>query len=549
MGKKGARITYTKLLGLVTGFFLFGASAYAQEAQGTPAPLPTPKRIFRTALAGPVDSLDPALAESGSEILVMSNLVEPLLSRSQETGGLLPNAASKVTVSRDGLKITFTLREDLFWSNGKKVVAEDFAYGLRRLLQPSRRNWLAERLSVIKRAEEMLEGAILDPAQVGIQAKDSKTLVIELRKPSALILDVFCEPGTAPVHKESLERFKSSWGKPQNWVGNGPFVPVSFDENDLVLAKNPHHRLTANIAVDEVRIRWVESPAAGTDLYLRGEIDQFGLRDFSVPSNRIPRLAGRQDLFFQPDLRTFFLRLNTVRAPLSQLMLRQALAMAIDRPLLVSSVVLDGETPAYSLIPEGLRGYDPPHGYLLNILGAQKTLRDLGYCGKKKTEGVCKPVPLLTLIHPESEKKRKIALAVEAILKRNLKIDGLGVTQKSPDEFVRLVGEGDYIIALDDLAVTPDRPFGFLDAFRGGKSSAGGFSSKEFEELVKDVERSPEWNDTRAFLRRAESTLLRDGGIIPLFHGSTPILVSPAVRGYRPNIWDVHPYSEISLLK
>jgi oligopeptide transport system substrate-binding protein len=223
--------------------------------------------------------------------------------------------------------------------------------------------------------------------------------------------------------------------------------------------------------------------------------------------------------------------------------------MAIDRGLLLSSVALDGESEAYALIPDGIRKYDAPRGYLLNVLGAQKTLRDLGYCGKKKTEGVCKSVPPLNLIYPDSEKKRKVALALAALLKKNLGIDEFVLTQKSPEEFVRDVKDGDYMIALDDLAVTPDRPFGFLDAFRSGRATAGGFSSKEFEQYLKDAERAPDWNDARAFLRRAESTLLRDGGIIPLFHATTPILVSPAVAGYKPNIWDLHPYSQISLSK
>lgn len=493
--------------------------------------------------------MDPTTVEQSSEISVVSNLVEPLLSRDIESGTLVPGAAERLSVSTDGLRLTFTLRKNLVWSNGQKITAHDFVYSFRRLLSPERRNWLSQKLSIVKGGEEMLGGGVLAASQIGIRAKDARTLVLELRKPSALILDLFAEPGMAPVHRETLERVKSGWTKPANWVGNGPFVPISFNEKRLILGKNRHHRWASVIAVDEVHVLWVQNAAVGTDRYIAGEVHQFGYRDSGVPLHRIPRLAGRSDLLFQPDLRTLFLRLNTVKAPLSQTSLRQALAMALDRPLLTASVALDGETEAFALIPEGIRRYDAPRGYLLNIFGAQKMLRNLGYCGKMKTSGNCKPFPLLTLIYPESQKKRKVALAVEAILKRNLGIDGISVVAKAPNEFVQLVKQGDFMIALDDLAVTPDRPFGFLDAFRAGKSTAGGFSSREFERQLKEADRSVEWKETRGYLRRAESTLLRDGGIVPLFHGSTAVLVSPKIKGYKPNIWDIHPYAQISVSK
>ncbi|MFH1262673.1 MAG: peptide ABC transporter substrate-binding protein [Pseudomonadota bacterium] len=470
-----------------------------------------------------------------------------MLKRNPENGTLEPAAAERTTFSPDGHKITFYLRNDLFWSNGKKVTAEDYAYSLRRLLQPSQHGWLSDRLTLVKGGEEMREGMLLAPSQVGIDAKDETTLVLELKRPSSLFLDLFSEPGTGPVDRRAIERNKNGWAKPENWVGNGPFVPVSMDERGMVLAKNPHHRLAASIRIDEVRVTWVENGSSGVELYTNGSVDQFGLRDFGVPSNKVPRLAGRSDLLYEPDLRTVFLRLNAAKAPLSQVGLRQAMAMAIDRPLLLSSIGLSGESPAFSLIPSGIRGYEPPRGYLLSVLSAQKMIRDLGYCGKKKTEGACKPFPLLTLIHPESEQKRKIALTVETMLKRNLGIEGIVVTQKSPDEFVRLVSAGEYTMALDDLAVTPDRPFGFLEAFRTGRSTAGGFSSREFDQLLKEVEQSVEWNTARGFIRRAESTILRDGGIVPLFYATIPILISPAVTGYTPNLWDLHPFSDISL--
>jgi len=139
---------------IILFIFLVGEGAYAETGGKRK------KRVYRTAIAAPVDSLDPAHAESVSELILLSNLVEPLLSINPKTGSLMPAAAKKYTVSQDGLVIQFTLRKDLYWSNGEKILAKDFVYSLRRLVQPSVESWIGEKLRLIRGVDEMAEEQI-----------------------------------------------------------------------------------------------------------------------------------------------------------------------------------------------------------------------------------------------------------------------------------------------------------------------------------------------------------------------------------------------------
>lgn len=504
------------------------------------------KRSFRTAVKDSIFSLDPANAKNTAELWVLSNLVEPLLSLDFKKGHVRPQAAESYEVSKDGLVITFILRKDLFWSNGQKITSSDFVYSLRRLIRPETESWFSDRLRLIRGADEMADGAIMDPALLGIQEKDERSFVVVLQKPSIFSLHLFAEPGTAPVPKEAIQRHGSNWTNPKNWVGNGPFILTKHTERELILHKNPHHRLNSKIKLDEVRVAKIQNSREGVERYLAGELDQFGHRDFVIPSVRMQDFSGKKDLVFQSDLRTYFLRLNPSRPPFSREKIRQAFALATDRDLLKESIARGGEQKAYSLVPDGTLSYDAPRGYLYNASGARKILRDLGYCVKKQTRS-CKQFPLVELIYPGTEKKKKMALAIQAIFQRNLGVDRVSIQAKPREDFLRRIAQGKYKMALDDLAVLPEKPFAFLTSFQNGTNMAGGFSHFKFDSLLDSAERSLSWSKAKQKLRHAESILLREGGIIPLLHGSSPFLVSPRVKGFVPNLLDLHPFAEISL--
>ena len=103
------------------------------------------------------DSLDPHKARSMEATVVLRDLFEGL-TRLDRNAAPIPGAAASWTVSDDGLVYTFRLRPNLKWSNGDPVVAQDFAAGLRRLVDPATASQYAQIVDVIRDAGDIIAG-------------------------------------------------------------------------------------------------------------------------------------------------------------------------------------------------------------------------------------------------------------------------------------------------------------------------------------------------------------------------------------------------------
>lgn len=504
------------------------------------------KKVLNVGIQRQIDSLDPIYYDDIPESYLGNNLFETLIARDPKTGQLVPRAAQSFSVSPDGLKILFTLRPDLRWTDGKKITAKDFEYSLRRILDPVNQSPHREKLMAISGAEELATGGMILPAQLGIFSESESKIRIELKRPSSSILNAFTQPWSAVVPKASVDRYLKKWTEVDHWIGSGVFMPSSVSGERIVLVKNPFHRFKSILQVDEIAVHLMKTREEGLGAYMSGRVHLFGHRDFDMPDEAKVRLRSASDVVAQPDFLCSILRLNTAKVPFSHEKLRQAIAMGIDRELLLSGLGSKGEKPAYSIVPEKILSYDPPSTFLYSASRARKLLSSIGYCTREGETG-CNELPMVEMIFFGNEKNRKMALSLSVMFKQGLGWKNMGIKEMSQVEFLKSVSMADYTLALDEIAVLPEHPFGFLDAFRKDRSSSGGFVHREFERILDAAELTTEWSEAKALFRNAEGILMQDGGIIPLYHGATYILVSPKVRGFVPNIWDDHPFSLLGI--
>ena len=146
-------------------------------------------------------TLDPHLAEGLPAAHILRDLFEGLTAESPE-GRIIPGAAIRWNISRDGKTYTFYLRRDALWSNGDPVTAEDFVYSLRRSADPATASKYAQVLLPIENAAEVLAGD-LPPEELGVTAMDEFTLQISMRDPTPYFLALLANPSTFPVHRAS----------------------------------------------------------------------------------------------------------------------------------------------------------------------------------------------------------------------------------------------------------------------------------------------------------------------------------------------------------
>ncbi len=103
------------------------------------------------------DSIDPQLARMEAAMTILRDCYEGLVSMAPD-GELIPGVAESWRASDDGRVYTFRLRASARWSNGDRVVAEDFLAAFRRLVNPATASQYALMLEPVANAAEIVAG-------------------------------------------------------------------------------------------------------------------------------------------------------------------------------------------------------------------------------------------------------------------------------------------------------------------------------------------------------------------------------------------------------
>src|SRR5688572_824718 len=183
------------------------------------------------------DSIDPQLARMEAAMTILRDCYEGLVSMAPD-GTPVAGAAESWTVSEDGRRYAFRLREAARWSNGDRLVAEDFAAAWRRLVDPATASQYALMLEPVANAADIVAGR-KPVAALGVAAPDKATLVVDLAEPSPYFLAMLSHPSTFPVHRPTLAANPKDFARPGVAVTNGAFTPAEW-------AIGSHMRATQN---------------------------------------------------------------------------------------------------------------------------------------------------------------------------------------------------------------------------------------------------------------------------------------------------------------
>ena len=185
----------------------------------------------------------------------------------------------------DGRTFTFALRGDRVWSDGSAVTAADYVWAWRRAIDPRTASDYAALLYPIKNAYR-IHNERLDPALLGVTARDAQTLVVNLEEPLAHFPTLTSLVTFSPLKKEALERFGDRWTRPENIVTNGPFRLVEWvHDKQLTLERSPTYP-GADRLMPRAILRIFPDDGASQALaaYDSGALDVFGTgAAFEIP--------------------------------------------------------------------------------------------------------------------------------------------------------------------------------------------------------------------------------------------------------------------------
>ena len=480
------------------------------------------------------DSIDPQLARMEAAMTILRDCYEGLVSMAPD-GRPVPGVAESWAVTEDGRRYTFRLRASARWSNGERVVAGDFVAAWRRLVDPATASQYALMLEPVANAADIVAGR-RSPDLLGVTAQDDATLLVELAEPSPYFLALLSHPSTFPVHRATLAANPKGFSRPGVAVTNGAFVPSAWEIGSHILAvRNAHYWNDAATRLDAVRYVHVSDPTTELTRFRAGDIDV----TYTVPPGEVARLGKvlPGQLHIAPTVGVYYYGFALDLPPFKDSrQLRQALAMAVDREVLVRQVLGDGEQPAYGWVPPGIAGYAPQAfdwarlDAKSRIAEAQRLYRQAGYSAARPLE-----VELRTSKSPLHD---RIALAVAAMWKDHL---GADVSLRSEDFRVLKAAidareaplyRGSWIGDYNDA-------YSFLQVMKGGFGiNLPRYASDPYDAalataaVAAPVERA-------TYLAAAERQLLTDVPVIPLYFYVSKHLVSPRVHGWYDNVMNV----------
>ncbi len=515
----------------LSSFFLIGLTLFLAACGGLTTQNPQSSQLAQSQVlrfpnvgTGDIGVLDPALGPDQNSLQVV-NMVYSGLVRSDKDLNVVPDQATW-DVSTDNKTYTFHLKPGIMFSDGTPVTANDYVYTLTRALLPEVKS------SIATFFEEPITGAGdvnsgKSKALSGVKAVDNQTLQISLAQPTAYFLQMMTNSLYFPLNKKLVDQYgQTDWAQhvAGAGAGTGPFMVKTWDHNkQIILVPNPHY-YGQKPKLTEVDMSFVSDPATAFKSFQARQYDlvwKLNPSDLATAKSS----PGFQNV---PLLQSDLLFFDDKMAPFDKPEVRQAFAYAIDKNTLAHAIFKDAVSPAPTIIPPGMLGYQPDYKGLEFDRSKAKSLLQSAYPDTKK-------IPTITFSFPGSQVSSTEAAVLQQMWQTALGVQVKMVpvdlnaynieTQKHEIQFGFTQWGADFPDPYDWLT---------LNLTSTASNNNGEWHNSQFDSLVAKAEQNS-GSQRIALYNQAEQVAIQDVGWLPLDHQSLGAIIPPYVHGVTLN--------------
>ncbi|MBL8130332.1 MAG: ABC transporter substrate-binding protein [Anaerolineae bacterium] len=481
-------------------------------------------------------TLDPHAARTTDDFLVMRNVCEGLINYDPVTLAPVAALAESWTISEDGLVYTFTLRAGVTFSDGSALDAADVKYSFDRLSDPNRGTSYTAGL-VLRDVAGWAEARPVAPsvgegtptpepptppgAISGVAVVDDQTVAITLTRPITSFLTRLTLPGGVIVASGSLDASDGTIPP----VCAGPYVVQEWVQNDHVTLTANESYWNGAPSVKTVNIRVIPEASSQVIEFEAGSLD-ISL----APEADLPRI--REDAALSAQLRTiptlglYNFRVNLKDPKMGDVRVRRALSLAIDRQLVIDTVLQGNGVPAYNMFPPGLAAHNAEYApFVRDVEAARQLLADAGY-----PNGI-----ELTVRTDQNETENRVLNAIAATVAEagitfivnsteasvytqdrtacTMEMGGIRWTMDYPDP------ENMVVLLLPNAATRVNCGYGEVDV------------AAEIDALYNQGISMPLGPERDAVFQQIEQVAMDNVLIVPVYHGATSRLVSSRLGG------------------
>ncbi len=480
-----------------------------------------------------VASMDPQIATDGTSFEVLAAVTEGLFSV-DEAGSPIKALADTVEKSEDGLKYTITLK-DAKWTNGTPVTANDFVFAWKRLVDPNVASEYAFIVGIagIKNADAIASGE-MDLDELGVVAKDDKTLEIELDTPVPFFESLMSFPSFLPVNEEFFNQCGDSFAtSPDTILCNGPFKVTSYEPaaTTIELVKNEDYWDADAVSLSGIKYQVIKDAQQTMLAYQNGDLD-------------VATLSGEQVEQFQGDSEfnnimagyLWYISPNQTVAGLENENLRKALAMSFDKDAIVNNILKDGSIVADFAVPTllatGPDGKDFRDG-TPTYLSCDK-VKALEYFEKAKEE-LGKDSFTYTMIVEDTESAQNVAQFIQAEIQTTLPGVTINLEVMPKKNRVERMQEGTFELGLTRWGPDYADPMTYLDMWTTDSANNYGFwSNPDYDAVIQSAKKGELALDVEKrweALKEAEAVVMDEAVIFPVYQKGNAVMIKSNVSG------------------
>lgn len=475
------------------------------------------------------DTVSAQLAYNLMDALVEYDLDDPEVH-------LIPGLATKWQASPDARVWTFTIRPNVLWTDGVPFTPQHVVDGIERLLNPKTGAEYAYTFFPVKNAKAYNTGSLRDFADVGVKVSGDQ-VIFELADPKSYFPMILTNPSCYPVRKDLIAKFGDRWTDPRNLQVLGPFKLKSWAHDKTLALERNETYWGPKSKVGNVLLYMINDGATAINLFDSGKLDAiYRLRSRDVLSQKTRPEYRNTSL-----LNVIYYGFNTKRVPTDSVLVRRALAHAVDRSQ-IALMLANGDQAISGLVPKGLLGFDPDAGLKFDVALAKRLLVQAGY-------GPQNPLPKVAIAFNTNEDHQRVAENVQAQLKKNLNIQVelenmewktyLAALHIDPPIF-RMGWQGDF--------PDPDNFLGILKSYSDNNYTK--WKNRDYDKLIEEGAWTLDLKKRREIYMRASKILLEtDVAIVPLYSQVGQYLISKRVEHFPINILERLRFDRVELKK
>lgn len=457
---------------------------------------------------------------------VIRHVIENLVML-DENDKVVPGVAKDWTVSDDGLVYTFNLRDNMKWSNGEPVTANDFVFAWKALLTPEFAADYAYFGYVFKNGLAYNQGEV-GAEELGFKAVSDYVLEVTLENPTAYFLDTLAFGVFAPVNEKAYNEFGTAYGTDSDkMVYNGAFRIASWEhESKIVLEKNPDYYAADQIELEKINFVMINDTNAALNAFKAGELD---LTNINGEQAALMKTENFPVLTYD-DGSTFYLEYNLTDSQLANANLRKAITYALDKQAFVDSIVKNTSKPAVSFTAPAINGLSKKFNEEVGSLVPTVDVAKAKEYYAKALEELGVDTITLSMICDDTDTAIKNAAFVQEQLKVNLGID-VQVESMPFKSRIERMSNKDFSIVFAGWGPDYNDPMTFLDMFETGNgNNHTSYSNAAYDELLGKVRTELDLNTRFGYLVELEKQLMEDLPIGPIYWRSRDYIYSGKIE-------------------